>query len=148
MTSICCLCRSNRSNRNEQYSVGDIVRKCGLCQESDMSLRKKPVFSDNLFSGQCCYKNLHGSYLDSSVGHCRFSVFLLVLYAKIVKGSELDVAQPNGFHTIVCIIYFCISINASCVNMFSFYLDVICLLRCENFKLSYFLPCVIHGSSS
>ncbi|XP_073018547.1 DNA topoisomerase 3-alpha isoform X1 [Primulina eburnea] len=34
--------RSNRSNGNEQQTTGDIVRRCGLCQESDMVLRKKP----------------------------------------------------------------------------------------------------------
>ncbi|KAI3451633.1 hypothetical protein Pfo_008298 [Paulownia fortunei] len=34
--------RSNRSNGNEQHAIGDVVRKCGLCQESDMVLRKKP----------------------------------------------------------------------------------------------------------
>ncbi|XP_051141098.1 DNA topoisomerase 3-alpha isoform X2 [Andrographis paniculata] len=34
--------RSNRANGNEQHSIGDVVRKCGLCQESDMVLRKKP----------------------------------------------------------------------------------------------------------
>ncbi|KAL1536325.1 DNA topoisomerase 3-alpha [Salvia divinorum] len=34
--------RSNRSTGSEQHAVGDVVRKCGLCQESDMVLRKKP----------------------------------------------------------------------------------------------------------
>ncbi|XP_075514704.1 DNA topoisomerase 3-alpha isoform X2 [Primulina tabacum] len=34
--------RSNRSNGNEQQTTGDIVKRCGLCQESDMVLRKKP----------------------------------------------------------------------------------------------------------
>ncbi|KAK6125542.1 hypothetical protein DH2020_040716 [Rehmannia glutinosa] len=34
--------RSNRSNSNEQHAIGEVVRKCGLCQESDMVLRKKP----------------------------------------------------------------------------------------------------------
>ncbi|GFP92823.1 DNA topoisomerase 3-alpha [Phtheirospermum japonicum] len=34
--------RSNRSNGNEQQTIGHVVRKCGLCQESDMVLRKKP----------------------------------------------------------------------------------------------------------
>ncbi|KAL0350367.1 UNVERIFIED_CONTAM: DNA topoisomerase 3-alpha [Sesamum radiatum] len=34
--------RSNRSNGNEPYAIGDVVRRCGLCQESDMVLRRKP----------------------------------------------------------------------------------------------------------
>ncbi|KZV52643.1 DNA topoisomerase 3-alpha-like [Dorcoceras hygrometricum] len=34
--------RSNRSTANEQQTTGDVVRRCGLCQESDMVLRKKP----------------------------------------------------------------------------------------------------------
>ncbi|PIM98077.1 DNA topoisomerase [Handroanthus impetiginosus] len=34
--------RSNRSNGNEHYAIGDVVRKCGVCQESDMVLKKKP----------------------------------------------------------------------------------------------------------
>ncbi|EYU20574.1 hypothetical protein ABFS82_08G084200 [Erythranthe guttata] len=34
--------RSNRANGNEQQAIGEVVRKCGLCQESDMVLRKKP----------------------------------------------------------------------------------------------------------
>ncbi|EPS73635.1 hypothetical protein M569_01118, partial [Genlisea aurea] len=34
--------RSNRSQTADQHMSGDIVRKCGLCQESDMVLRKKP----------------------------------------------------------------------------------------------------------
>ncbi|XP_047970026.1 DNA topoisomerase 3-alpha isoform X1 [Salvia hispanica] len=34
--------RSNRSTGSEQHAVGDVVRKCGLCQESDMVLKKKP----------------------------------------------------------------------------------------------------------
>ncbi|KAG8383914.1 hypothetical protein BUALT_Bualt04G0063600 [Buddleja alternifolia] len=34
--------RSNRSNGSEQHAIGDVIRKCGLCQESDMVLRKKP----------------------------------------------------------------------------------------------------------
>ncbi|XP_019200561.1 PREDICTED: DNA topoisomerase 3-alpha isoform X3 [Ipomoea nil] len=33
--------RSNRSNASEQHIVGDVVRRCGLCQESDMVLRQK-----------------------------------------------------------------------------------------------------------
>lgn len=46
LTSLFCLCRSNRSNGNDQQAIGDVVRKCGLCQESDMVLRKKPVHAD------------------------------------------------------------------------------------------------------
>ncbi|XP_059315421.1 DNA topoisomerase 3-alpha [Lycium ferocissimum] len=34
--------RSNRSTGGEQQAVGDVVRRCGLCQESDMVLRQKP----------------------------------------------------------------------------------------------------------
>ncbi|KAK4477749.1 hypothetical protein RD792_017010 [Penstemon davidsonii] len=34
--------RSNRSDASGQHAIGDVVRKCGLCQESDMVLRKKP----------------------------------------------------------------------------------------------------------
>ncbi|CAA0839526.1 DNA topoisomerase 3-alpha, partial [Striga hermonthica] len=34
--------RSNRSSGHEQHTIGEVVRKCNLCQESDMVLRKKP----------------------------------------------------------------------------------------------------------
>ncbi|KAH0671200.1 hypothetical protein KY289_025693 [Solanum tuberosum] len=34
--------RSNRSSGGEQQAVGDVVRRCGLCLESDMVLRQKP----------------------------------------------------------------------------------------------------------
>ncbi|XP_075081423.1 DNA topoisomerase 3-alpha isoform X4 [Nicotiana tabacum] len=34
--------RSNRSSGGEQQVVGDVVRRCGLCLESDMVLRQKP----------------------------------------------------------------------------------------------------------
>ncbi|KAA8547075.1 hypothetical protein F0562_003504 [Nyssa sinensis] len=34
--------RSNRAGVDEQHAVGDVVRRCGLCQESDMVLRRKP----------------------------------------------------------------------------------------------------------
>ncbi|WJZ86516.1 hypothetical protein VitviT2T_005963 [Vitis vinifera] len=34
--------RSNRSSGDEQHEVGDVVRQCTLCQESDMVLRRKP----------------------------------------------------------------------------------------------------------
>ncbi|KAL6551905.1 DNA topoisomerase 3-alpha [Orobanche gracilis] len=34
--------RSNRSSGHEQHTIGSIVRKCDLCQESDMVLKKKP----------------------------------------------------------------------------------------------------------
>ncbi|KAK2977889.1 hypothetical protein RJ640_022680 [Escallonia rubra] len=38
--------RSNRSGGYEQPTVGDVVRLCGLCQEADMVLRKKPDYGD------------------------------------------------------------------------------------------------------
>ncbi|XP_019069629.2 DNA topoisomerase 3-alpha isoform X5 [Solanum lycopersicum] len=34
--------RSNRSSSGEQQAVGAVVRRCGLCLESDMVLRQKP----------------------------------------------------------------------------------------------------------
>ncbi|XP_059656323.1 DNA topoisomerase 3-alpha [Cornus florida] len=34
--------RSNRSGGDDQHAVGDVIRRCGLCQESDMVLRRKP----------------------------------------------------------------------------------------------------------
>ncbi|KAI5673799.1 hypothetical protein M9H77_14163 [Catharanthus roseus] len=34
--------RSNRPPSNELHTGGDVVRRCGLCNESDMVLRKKP----------------------------------------------------------------------------------------------------------
>ncbi|KAG5605012.1 hypothetical protein H5410_026504 [Solanum commersonii] len=34
--------RSNRSSGGEQQAVGDVVRRCGLCLESEMVLRQKP----------------------------------------------------------------------------------------------------------
>lgn len=34
--------RSNRSAGGEQHSIGEVVRRCNLCQESDMVLKRKP----------------------------------------------------------------------------------------------------------
>ncbi|CAI9777537.1 unnamed protein product [Fraxinus pennsylvanica] len=34
--------RSNRSSTNEQNTVTEVVRRCNICQESDMVLRRKP----------------------------------------------------------------------------------------------------------
>ncbi|KAM7513869.1 hypothetical protein LguiA_003452 [Lonicera macranthoides] len=34
--------RSNRSGGDDQHAVGDVVRRCGVCRESDMVLRRKP----------------------------------------------------------------------------------------------------------
>ncbi|RAL51559.1 hypothetical protein DM860_011061 [Cuscuta australis] len=34
--------RSNRPNASEPHMAGSVVRKCGLCRESDMVLRQKP----------------------------------------------------------------------------------------------------------
>ncbi|KAI8032637.1 DNA topoisomerase 3-alpha [Camellia lanceoleosa] len=35
--------RTCRSGADEQHAVGDAVRRCGVCQESDMVLKRKPV---------------------------------------------------------------------------------------------------------
>ncbi|KAK9293223.1 hypothetical protein L1049_021213 [Liquidambar formosana] len=35
--------RSNRSGRDEQLGVGGVVRRCGLCQEFDMVLKRQPA---------------------------------------------------------------------------------------------------------
>ncbi|KAI8028818.1 DNA topoisomerase 3-alpha [Camellia lanceoleosa] len=34
--------RTSRSGADEQHAVGDVVRRCGVCQESDMVLKRKP----------------------------------------------------------------------------------------------------------
>ncbi|KAJ7948091.1 DNA topoisomerase [Quillaja saponaria] len=34
--------RSNRSGGDEQHVAGEVVRRCGLCQEEDMVLKRKP----------------------------------------------------------------------------------------------------------
>ncbi|CAL5324055.1 unnamed protein product [Camellia sinensis] len=33
---------ASRSGADEQHAVGDVVRRCGVCQESDMVLKRKP----------------------------------------------------------------------------------------------------------
>lgn len=49
--NVSCICRSNRSSTNEQNTVAEVVRKCNICQESEMVLRRKPVITSatNLF---------------------------------------------------------------------------------------------------
>ncbi|KAE9449718.1 hypothetical protein C3L33_18388, partial [Rhododendron williamsianum] len=58
--------RSGRSGADEQQAGGDITRRCGVCQESDMVLRRKPDgnfmvgclgFPQSSFS-LCCLKLL------------------------------------------------------------------------------------------
>ncbi|PSS30207.1 DNA topoisomerase [Actinidia chinensis var. chinensis] len=34
--------RSSRSGADEQHAIGAVIRRCGVCQESDMVLRQKP----------------------------------------------------------------------------------------------------------
>ncbi|KAK3036186.1 hypothetical protein RJ639_030256 [Escallonia herrerae] len=63
--------RSNRSGGYEQATVGDVVRLCGLCQEADMVLRKKP--DGNFMVGCLNYPQcrnaiwLPGSILEASI---------------------------------------------------------------------------------
>ncbi|XP_052196823.1 DNA topoisomerase 3-alpha [Diospyros lotus] len=69
--------RSTRSGTNDQYTIQDVVRRCDVCQESDMVLRQKP--DGNFMVGcigfpQC--RNvvwLPGSTAEASVttNHCR-----------------------------------------------------------------------------
>ncbi|XP_028115604.1 uncharacterized protein LOC114313414 [Camellia sinensis] len=39
----CYVCSNSRSGADEQHAVGDAVRRCGVCQESDMVLKRKPM---------------------------------------------------------------------------------------------------------
>lgn len=39
----CLLHRSNRPGGDEQHASGEFIRRCGLCQEADMVLRKNRV---------------------------------------------------------------------------------------------------------
>lgn len=36
-------CRSSRPGNDDLHATGEVVRRCGLCQESDMVLRKNRV---------------------------------------------------------------------------------------------------------
>lgn len=39
----CLLHRSNRPGGDQQHASGEFIRRCGLCQEADMVLRKSRV---------------------------------------------------------------------------------------------------------
>uniref|UniRef100_A0A7N0U0N6 DNA topoisomerase n=1 Tax=Kalanchoe fedtschenkoi TaxID=63787 RepID=A0A7N0U0N6_KALFE len=41
--------RNNRAGGGEQNQIGHVVRRCNLCQESDMALKRKPVMIQSLF---------------------------------------------------------------------------------------------------
>lgn len=36
-------CRTNRPGVEEQHAIGEVVRRCGLCRQADMVLKRKPV---------------------------------------------------------------------------------------------------------
>ncbi|XP_021734600.1 DNA topoisomerase 3-alpha-like isoform X1 [Chenopodium quinoa] len=42
--------RTNRSGAEEQQTIGGVVRRCGLCQQADMALKRKP---DGKFMVSC-----------------------------------------------------------------------------------------------
>jgi len=37
------MCRSNNTDESESQTAGEVVRRCNLCNESDMALRKNRV---------------------------------------------------------------------------------------------------------
>ncbi|WMV29067.1 hypothetical protein MTR67_022452 [Solanum verrucosum] len=56
--------RSNRSSGGEQQAVGDVVRRCGLCLESDMVLRQKP----------------DGNFMVGCLGYPQVGAFPVILF--------------------------------------------------------------------
>ncbi|MCD7472323.1 DNA topoisomerase 3-alpha [Datura stramonium] len=61
--------RSNQSSGGEQQAVGDVVRRCGLCLESDMVLRKKP----------------DGNFMVGCLGYPQVGAFPVILFNAIVE---------------------------------------------------------------
>ncbi|THF99054.1 hypothetical protein TEA_018797 [Camellia sinensis var. sinensis] len=71
----CYVCSNSRSGADEQHAVGDAVRRCGVCQESDMVLKRKPIAPIGPF-------NDLGSV--SKQPYLRLSFFYLVLDWNVV----------------------------------------------------------------
>lgn len=79
--------RSNRSNGSEQHTIGEVVRKCGLCQESNMVLRKKP---DGNFMVGC-----------SGFPQCRNAVWLPGSVSEAVVTTNIcSLCSPGPVHKI------------------------------------------------
>ncbi|KAG5528708.1 hypothetical protein RHGRI_029395 [Rhododendron griersonianum] len=95
--------RSGRSGADEQQAGGDITRRCGVCQESDMVLRRKPDgnfmvgclgFPQSSFS-LCCLK-----LLATTSFQCRNVVWLPGSLAEAaVTTNTCSICTPDSCFT-------------------------------------------------